>query len=90
MDKGSYLSEARSWSDTPFFAAESRQNRAAVFSPGGGERLPVKRRIDYRLAHQLPGKPSEENTLTSLLISYHPDMIQALAGAWGKYVGRSI
>ena len=36
MDGGAYMSEARSWSDTPLCAAHSGQDMAAVSTPGGG------------------------------------------------------
>ena len=56
MEGGSYLSEARSWSDIPPCTANGRQDVAA--SRGRG-RLPVTEGIDIRLAHGLPGKPGE-------------------------------
>ena len=59
MDVGSYRSEARSWSDTPPGAEDSRQDMAAVFTPGGKGRLPVIGAIDIRLAHRLPREPAE-------------------------------
>ena len=33
MDGGAYMSEARSWSDTPPCAADGRQDTVSVFSP---------------------------------------------------------
>ena len=36
MDGGPYTAEARSWSDTPPCAADSRQDMVAVFTAGGG------------------------------------------------------
>ena len=41
VDGGSYMSEARSWSDIPPCAADGGQGMAAVFSPGEKGRLPV-------------------------------------------------
>lgn len=34
MARGAYMPEARSWSYTPLCAAESKQDVAAVFTPG--------------------------------------------------------
>ena len=36
LDRGSFMSGARLWSDNLPWAAESRQNMAAVFAVGGG------------------------------------------------------
>ena len=52
---GAYISEARSWSDTPLCAADM----AAVFTPRGKGRLPVIGEVDIRLAGWLPGKLAE-------------------------------
>ena len=41
MDGGPYMSEVRSWSDTPACAADSGQDRAAVFTPTWKGRLLV-------------------------------------------------
>ena len=60
IDEGSYMSEARSWSNTPPYAADRGQDVAAVFAPRGRGRLPVTEGIDIRLAHGLPGKPAED------------------------------
>jgi len=53
MDVGSYMSEARSWSDTSLCVVDDGQYMAAVFALGKG-RLPVIGGIDVRLAHWLP------------------------------------
>ena len=36
-DGGAYMSEARSWSGTPLYAADTGQEKAAGFTPGGRE-----------------------------------------------------
>ena len=59
MDGGAYVSEARSWSDTPPCAVDGGQDMAAVCAGGGGWVLPVIGEIDVRLAHWLPGKSAE-------------------------------
>ena len=41
------MSEARSWSDTTLCAADSRQDKVAVFSTRGRGRLPVIEGIDW-------------------------------------------
>ena len=41
MDGGVYMSEARSWRDTPLLAVNDGQDVAAGFAPGGMEGLPV-------------------------------------------------
>ena len=53
LDGGSYMSEARSWSDTSPCVADGGQDMAAVFALGKG-RLPVTGGCDVRLAHWLP------------------------------------
>ena len=46
--------------------------------------------IDFRLAHQLPGKPAEGHAPLSRVESSDLKLEQSLVGAWGKYVGRSV
>ena len=46
------------WSNTPPLIADSRQDRAAIFSTQERKRLPFIEGIDVRLAHPLPGKPA--------------------------------
>ena len=97
MDRGIYMSEARSWSDTP--TVDNGQDVAVVFAPGGwrwgawrGLGVTSYGGVDIRLANRLPGKLAEGYA------PHHPfDMLswwlkleQSLAGAWGKYVGRSV
>ena len=53
MGGGTYMSEARSWSDTSLCVVDDGQYMAAVFALGKG-RLPVIGGIDVRLAHWLP------------------------------------
>ena len=53
MDGGSYMSEARSWSDTSLGVVDGGQDMAAVFALGKG-RPPVIGGPDVRLAHWLP------------------------------------
>ena len=60
------MSEARSWSNTPWCAADGRVDMVAVFTPRGRGRLPVIGRFDVGLAHQLPGKPAEGH------VPHHP------------------
>ena len=63
IDGGSYTSKARgSWSNTPTWTADGRQDMAAVFSIPGRVRLSVTGRTDIRFVHWLPGKPAEEQT----------------------------
>ena len=50
MDVGSYMSEARSWSDTSLCVVDDGQYMAAVFALGKG-RLPVIGGIGFRWAH---------------------------------------
>ena len=52
MDGGADLSEAKSWSDTPPYGADGRQEKAAVFTPGRrkGE-ITSYRGNDVRWAH---------------------------------------
>ena len=45
MDGGSYMSEARSWGNTPPGTADGGQDKVAVFAPGGKGRLPVTREL---------------------------------------------
>ena len=40
MDGGAYMSEARSWRDTPSRVVNGRQDMVAVFTPGEKGRLP--------------------------------------------------
>ena len=40
MDGGAYMSEARSWRDTPPCLVNGRQDLVAVFTPGKKGRLP--------------------------------------------------
>ena len=65
MDRGAYLSEARSWSNTPPCVTDDRRDTVliAVFTPRGRGRLPVIKGVDIKLAHGLPGKPAEGHTL---------------------------
>ena len=56
MGGAAYVSETRSWSDTPSWAADSRQDLVAYLAPGGRGRLPVIGGVNLRLAHRLPGK----------------------------------
>lgn len=35
VDEGAYVSEARSWSDTPLCVVDGRQDMVAVFVPEG-------------------------------------------------------
>ena len=54
MDGGVYLSEARSWSDSPGSTGDriTRQTMVAVFAPkGGGEEITSYKGIDLRRAH---------------------------------------
>ena len=65
MDGGTYMSEARSWSNTPQCAVEGGQDMAAVFA-GVRARLPDRQlqgEIDIRWAYQLPGKPAKGHAL---------------------------
>ena len=49
-----------SYSNTPPYEADGRQDMAAVFPLGlGVGRWPVIGRTDITLSHQLPGKPVE-------------------------------
>lgn len=57
MDRGSYVSKAKSWSNTPLCSADSRQDTATALTT---QRLPFIGRVDLRLAHQLLGKPEAE------------------------------
>ena len=59
LNRVSYASKAKSWSNTPPCIADGEQDTAAVFEIQQGEgRLPVIGGIDIRLAHQLPRKPA--------------------------------
>ena len=54
MDGGVYLSEARSWSDSPVSTGDriARQTMVAVFAPRGGrEEITSYKGIDIRWAH---------------------------------------
>lgn len=64
-----YPSEARSWSDTPWSAADSNQDTAAGFTQGEGK-LPVIGETDFRWnwLHQLPGNPAEGQALIAPLM----------------------
>ena len=87
MDAGAYMSEARSWSDTPLCAADSGQDMAAVFVPGG--RLPVIGGTEVRLAHKLPGKLPEGHTphrpFDKLSWWRCSDLKIRTITSWGKY-----
>lgn len=64
---------------------------AAVFAPRDRKRLPVIQGIDIRLAPWLPGKLAEGHTPHYPLdkLSWWLKLEQSIAGAWGKYVGKS-
>ena len=93
---GAYMSEARSWSDTPACVADSGQVMAAAFAPRGRGRVPVIGRIDVRWAHRLPGKPAEEHTphccFDKLAWWRCSDLKIRTITSWflGQYVGRSV
>ena len=53
------MPEEKSWSNPPLCEVDSRQDMAAVFTPGGRGRLPVIGGIDVRLTYWLPRKPAE-------------------------------
>ena len=57
MDRESYKSEAKHWSNMPPCTAASGQDSAAIFAIQGRWRLPFIGGIGVQLAHQLPGKP---------------------------------
>ena len=57
VDRESYKSEAKHWSNMPPCTADSGQDSAAIFAIQGRQRLPFTGGIDVQLAHQLPGKP---------------------------------
>ena len=57
-DGGSFVSEARSLSDTLPCAADDRQDTAIISATWGRRRLPYIEGIDIRWAHPLPGKPA--------------------------------
>ena len=89
---GSYMSEAKSWNNTPPRAADGRQDTAAVLAPGhGSARLPVKGWLTGYQGNQQRGM-----ALTSSLVNSHGGdvLIQRLeqtpAGAGVKYVGSSV
>ena len=58
---GAYLSDVKSWSNTPPCVVHGRQDMVAVFAGVRGA-LPVTGEIDVRLTHWLPGKPAEGHT----------------------------
>ena len=61
LNRVSYASKAKSWSNTPPCIADGEQDTAAVFEIQQGEgRVLVIGGIDIRLAHQLPRKPAAE------------------------------
>ena len=69
-ERESYMFEARSWSDTSQCVADDRQDKVVVFTPRRRGGVPVKERIDFRLAHGLPGKLVRGTLLTAPLKSY--------------------
>ena len=55
------MSKARSWSDIPACAVDSRWGGHGSCFPSPGERdVTSHKGTNIRLAHQLPGKPAEE------------------------------
>ena len=56
---GSYVSEARSWKNTPSCVADGGQDMAAAFTPRGRGRLPVIGGSGIWLAHWLTRKLAE-------------------------------
>ena len=71
MDRGSYRSEARAWSDPPPSLVHSGQVVAAAFAMGvveGREVVTIIEGTGISLAHQLPGKPAEGR---ASLTDYH-------------------
>lgn len=57
-DGGTFVSEARSLSDTLLCAADDKQDTAIISATWGRRRLPYIEGIDIRWAHLLPGKPA--------------------------------
>ena len=62
-----------------------RQDMVKSLLLEGKGRLPVTGGIDIRLAHELPGRPAERHCPHRSL-----DKNNLIAGAWDKYVERSI
>ena len=48
----------RSWSDTPPWPADGKQNMVAIFTTRVRRKLPLIGESDVRLTHQLAGKPA--------------------------------
>ena len=95
MDGGSYMSEARCWSDTSLCRADDWQDRAASLAPKGRGRLPVIGGIDGRLAHRLPGKqtegPAPHCSFDKLSWWRCSDLKIRTTTSWGLgHVGRSV
>ena len=67
MHRGSYKSEAKSWSNTPLCTTDGSQDMVAVLAPRGAggwlQEVTVSEGSDVRLAHWLPGKPAEGDIL---------------------------
>lgn len=83
----SFMSEARSWIDTPLRAADGRQDLAAVL---GWQKLPVIGRIAFSLALWLAGKLAEghrPHCLFDKLLWRHFDLKVRTVTSW---VGASV
>lgn len=83
----SFMSEARSWIDTPLHAADGRQDLAAVL---GWQKLSVIGRIAFSLALWLAGKLAEghrPHCLFDKLLWRHFDLKVRTVTSW---VGASV